>query len=206
VATIDSRILPEAQPLESRGVRMPAGTPLGVAILGAARFNAIRRVIEQYERALRAQEAAILAEAAIPTAMARREVAREQLRHLDELREEESERIDHAIGVAKLRRELERMELEDQIAERRARRAQSAPAQSAEPEPTKKAAADDFAAFMDDLRKMPEVVQAVSAAKEQIIKHAGGEGNLSEAQQQTCEMLDAMLHAFMSKKSGDGAV
>ncbi|HWB48627.1 MAG TPA: hypothetical protein VG651_05925 [Stellaceae bacterium] len=206
MSNADSRIFPEIIPPESRGVRMPAGTPFGVAILGAARFNAIRRVIEQYERALRAQESAILAEAAIPPAMARREVAREQLRHLDELREEEGERISHAIGVAKLRRELERMELEDQIAERRARRAQSAPTLGAEPQSTKSATPDDFTAFMDDLRKMPEVVQAVSAAKEQIVKQAGGEQNLSEAQSQTCEMLDAMLHAFMSKKSGEGTL
>lgn len=196
----------EVLPPENPTIRMPPGTPLGLGILGAARFNAIRRVIEQYERALRAKESAILAECAVASAMARREVAREQLHHLDLLREEESERIRHVAAMAGLRRELERMELEDQLAERKARRANISKSSDREPLTAASGVLDDFSAFMDELRKMPEVVKAVAAAKEQIIKQAGGEDKLSEAQQQACEMLDAMLHSFISKKTEEAAL
>lgn len=195
----------EVLPPESRGVRMPNGTPLGLGILGAARFNAIRRVIDQYERALRAKEAAILAEGAIANAMVRREVALEQLRQVDLLREEEGERIRHVVTTAKLRRELERMELEDQVAERRARRAGAATSPNNEPSAAPNGG-DDFAAFMDDLRKMPDIVNAVAAAKEAIVQQAGGQEKLSEAEQQACETFDAMLNSFMSKKAGEGAL
>lgn len=195
----------EVLPPASRGVRVPVGTPFGLAILGAARFNAIRRVIEQYERALRAQEAAYMAEGAAATAMARREVAREQLNHLDEFRSEESDRIQHVITTTKLRRRLELMELEDQIAEREARRAASGRA-STDPSSAAKPQPDEFSAFMDDLRKLPEIAKAVAAAKEQIIKQAGGEEKLSEAQRTVCEMFDAMLQSFMSKRAGEAAL
>lgn len=197
----------EVLPPESRGVAMPGGTPFGLAILGAARFNAIRRVIDQYERALRAKEAAILAEGAVANAIAHREVAREKLRHLDMLREEEAERIKHLAAVNKLRREVERMELEDQVAELKARRVTATAKQSAAAEPSSpKAAPDDFSAFMDDLRKLPGVVNAVAAAKDQILKAAGGEENLSEAQRQVCEMFDAMLQSFVAKRAGEAAL
>lgn len=195
----------EVLPPEGRGVSVPAGTPFGLAILGAARFSAIRRVIEQYERALRAKEAAILAEGAVATAIARREVAREQLRHIDLLRNEESERIQHAVTTAKLRRRLELLELEDQLAEREARRA-SAKQPTGAASSGASGASDDFSAFMDDLRKLPEIAKAVAGAKEQVIRQAGGEGELSDAQRAVCEMFDSMLQSFMSKKAGEAAL
>jgi hypothetical protein len=204
--TADNRIIHgEVLPPESRGVRVPAGTSFGLAILGAARFAAVRRVIEQYERALRAQEAAHLAEGAVATAIARRDVAREQLRHVDQLREEEGERIQHVIATAKLRRRLELMELEDQVAEREARRA-TAKRPSADPPPAANDAPDDFAAFMADLRRLPEIAKAVATAKEQVIRQAGGEENLSDALRGVCEMFDAMLQSFMSKRAGEAAL
>lgn len=195
----------EVLPPESQGVRVPVGTPLGLAILGAARFSAVRRVIEQYERALRAQEAAYLAEGAVATAMARREVAREQLKHLDAFRDEEAERIRHVIAAAKLRRRLELMELEDQVGEREARRAganrgSTETVSDAEPKP------NEFSAFMDDLRNLPEIAKAVAAAKAQIVTQAGGEERLSEAERAICEMFDTMLQSFMSKRAGEAAL
>jgi hypothetical protein len=195
-------------PPESRGVRMPAGTPLGLGILGAARFNAIRRVIEQYERALRAKEAAILAEAAVASAIARREVGREQLRHLDRLREEEGARIEHAITAANLRRRVELMDLEDQIAERESRRAAARSSRTSEALPTAGSndVTNEFTAFMDDLRKLPEIAKAVEGAKQEIVRQAGGAENLTDAQRGLCEMFDAMLQSFVSKRAGEAAL
>ena len=202
--TDDRIVYGEVLPPESRGVRMPAGTPLGLGILGAARFNAIRRVIEQYERALRAKEAAILAEGAVATAIVRREVAREQVRHVDLLRDEESERIRHALATARLRRRLELMELEDAVAERVARRASAE--RPTDEAPAESGAAGDFAAFMDDLRKLPEIAKAVALAKEQVVKQAGGVEKLSDAQHAVCEAFDSMLQSFMAKRAGEAAL
>ena len=204
MASNDRMFQTEVLPPESRGVRVPVGTPFGLAILGAARFNAVRRVIAQYERALRAQESAYLAEGAVATALARREVAREQLNHLDDFREEEAERIRHVMTAARLRRRLELMDLEDQVAAREARRAgasrENIEAAKTEPKP------DEFSAFMDDLRKLPEIAKAVTGAKAQIIRQACGEGNLSDAERTICEMFDAMLQSFMSKRAGEAAL
>lgn len=196
----------EILPPEARRLEMPAGTPLGLGILGAMKFNAIRRVIDQYERAVRAKEAAIEAEGAVARAIVRREVARVQLQHLDTIREEESSRITELAAIAKLRRKLERMELEDQVAEAEARRAKAKATKANGTKEANEAILDDFATFMSDLGKMPDIVKAVAAAKEQIIKDAGGADKLSEAQTQACELFDAMLQSFISKKAGDAAL
>jgi hypothetical protein len=195
----------EVIPPETRPLTMPHGTPLGLGILGAARFSAIRRVLDSYERARRAQVAAIDAEGEVAHALVRRTVAHTQLRNIDAIIEDEENRIAEAAQIAKLRRELERMEVEDAIAEKKARRRKLAGG-GENADATSGVANDDFAAFMDDLKRMPAMVQAVQAAKDQIVKDAGGEDKLSEAQKQACEMFDAMLQAFISKKAGDTAL
>jgi hypothetical protein len=203
----DSKIVRgEVLPPETGSLRMPSGTPLGLGILGAARFGAIRRVIDAYERARRAQVTAIDAEAEVANALTRKAVANTQLRNIDTICADEESRIVEMAHIAKLRRELERMELEDEVADRKARRKKLTGAADQTFDSKNGVASDDFAAFMDDLKRMPEMVQAVQTAKDQIIKDAGGEDKLSEAQKQACEMFDAMLQSFISKKAGDSAL
>ena len=191
---------------ETRELRMPNGTPLGLGFLGAARFAAIKRVIDSYERARRAQAGAIEAEGEVANALVRKGVALTRLHNLKTIVEDEENRITEAAQIGKLRRELERMELEDEIAEKKARRAKLSGAAVNAGGKTEGVASDDFASFMDDLKRMPEMVKAVQDAKAQIIKDAGGEDKLSEAQKQACEMFDAMLQAFMSKRAGESAL
>ncbi len=193
----------EVLPPESHELRMPRGTPLGLGFLGAARFAAIKRVIDSYERARRAEAAAIDSEGAVANAIVRKAVALTQLNNIRTISAEEENRIVEGTQIAKLRRELERMELEDQIAEKKARRAKLSGTADKKSEGV---ASDDYAAFMDDLKRMPEIVKAVQDVKAQIIKDAGGEDKLTDAQKQFCEMLDAMLQAFMSKKAGESAL
>lgn len=202
----DKIVRGEVIPPEARSVQMPAGTPLGLGILGAMKFAAISRVIDQYERALRSKELAIEAEEAVARALVRREVARVSLQQLDTIRDEESNRITELAAVAKLRRKLERLELEDRVAEAEEKQTKRKPSQESESKAEDHRPPDEFTSFMDDLRKMPDIVKAVAAAKDQIIRDAGGEDKLSESQRQACDLFDAMLQAFMSKKAGDAAL
>jgi len=179
---------------------------LGIAVFGGMRFKAIRYVIEQYEIALLAKARALDAEAAVANSLVRREVALVPLRHLDAIREEEANRIIEYATIARLRRELERMELEDQVAERKARRQSANKRAGALASEAGGGASDDFAAFMENLRKLPDVVKAAGDARAQIVKDAGGEDQLTDAQKQACDMLDAMLQSFISKKAGDAAL
>lgn len=197
----------EVLPPESRELQMPAGTPFGVGILGAARFAAIRRVLEHATRAAQAKANFHAAEAAVATSLVNREVAREQLRHIDEIRAEAAAQITEGARIAGLRRRLETMQLEDEIAEAEARRAQArARTTNAAPEVKGGVARDEFADFIDQLRRLPEVMREAAKAKAQIIAEAGGEEKLSESERQMCEMFDVMTQSFMSKKAGDAAL
>lgn len=202
---------------DSTRLTMPDGTPLGLGILGRMRFNAIRRVLEGYEQALRAKAAVIDAGVAVGAAIIRREQMEVQLGELPTIREDERRRImlaskrlksadeefDAVAEIARIRRKLELLEAKEQLAAAEARTKQQKPQASNDDGGID---ADEFAAFIDTLKRMPDIVSAVAAAKEQIIKEAGGADKLSEAQQQACDLLDAMLQAFMSKKAGDAAI
>ena len=202
----------EVLPPETRtGLRMPDGTPLGLGFLGAMRFDAIRRVLDSYERALRGAVAVRDAEAEHNNALARRAVSHEQLMNLDTIRAVERKRIlaeaahlDEEANINKLRRTVERLELEEKVIEREGRLQRAkAKRDCGAPEDQ---AGDDFTAFMSDLKRMPEMVKAVQEAKAQIIREAGGEDKLSEAQRQACDVFDSMLQTFMSKKAGESAL
>jgi len=185
---------------------MPSGTPFGIAVFGGMRFKAIRYVIEQYEATLLAKARALEAEAVVANSLVRREVALVPLRHLDTIREEEANRIIESATIARLRRKLERMELEDEVTAREARRQSANKKAGALGAEAGGAASDDFADFMENLRKLPEIVKAAGEARSQIVKDAGGEDKLTDAQKQACELLDAMMQSFMSKKAGDAAL
>ena len=195
----------EILPPSTHELRMPAGTPLGLGILGAARFGAMRRVLEHASRAAYAKAELHHGEASVARALVGREIAREQLRNVDVLCEEEAERIKHATYVAGLHRRLERMELEDQLAEREGRRTKLQ-AQAVEAKPVSPAVADEFQAFLSDLKKMPDIMKAVADVKSKIVENAGGAEKLSEADQISCDMLDGMMQAFMSKKTADAVL
>jgi hypothetical protein len=185
---------------------MPEGTPLGLGILGAAKFSAIRRVLEHANRAALAKANLHTAEGTIARALVGREIAREQLRNVGTICEEESDRIREGAMNAKLLRRLERMELEDRIAEKESQRAKLRGGTGSAEKESAGVAPDDFVSFMSDLKRMPEIIKAVSDAKEQVIKNAGGEDKLSEADKQACEMLDAMMQSFMAKKAEDSVL
>ncbi|HTT98824.1 MAG TPA: hypothetical protein VMF58_12295 [Rhizomicrobium sp.] len=197
----------EILPAESHALEMPAGTPLGLGILGAARFSAIRRVLEQAARAANAKAQLHAAEGAVSNALVNREVARERLRRVDEICQEAGDQITDGVKIARMRRKLEIMKMEDDVAEAEARRAGAKTNKAAVEDVAKPTAAkDDVAEFIDQIGRLPQIVQAVEKAKAQLIADAGGQDKLSEAQLQVCEMFDAMTQAFLSKKAGDAAL
>src|ERR1700687_4835496 len=119
----DSKIYkPDMLPAE-RELRMPDGTPLGLGILGAARFSAIRRVLDSAARAAMAKANFHNAETAVASSLVGRERARRQLENIEEICADDEARFKEGAEIASLRRRLEKMELEDQIADRQARRA-----------------------------------------------------------------------------------
>ena len=201
-------------PPDGYELRMPSGTPLGIGFLGAARFAAIKRVFDQMERAYRAVGHAVDARSEVNDAMVRHAASLEQLNHLDTIRGDVATRIIKGAEVNRLllenqalRLRLDQMELEDQFAAKELARAKArAPAESASTAsatPSTAPKPDDFAVFIRDLQRMPDVAKAAAAVKEQIIKDAGGETNLNEAGRQMVEMIDAMMTAFVQKKAED---
>lgn len=190
-----------------RELRMPDGTPLGMGILGAMKFDAIRRVLDHAARAATAKANLHNAEAAVAHALIGRERARNQLEHIDQILEEDTAQFEQGLEIARLRRRLEKIELEDEIAEREARRARMRAATgNANNSVSDGVSNDEFALFMADLKRLPELAQAVAAAKEAITKNAGGTDKLSEADKQLLEILDAMLQGFMAKRAGQTAL
>ena len=196
---------PDTLPAE-REVRMPAGTPLGLGILGAARFAAIRRVLDYAAGAATAKANFHNAEAAVASSLVGRERARRQLENIEEICDDDVARFKAGAEIGSLRRRLEKMEVEDQIADREARRDKLRGVSGQPGAKSGGVAKDEFAAFMDDLKRLPEVINAVSSAKEQIIKKAGGTDKLSKSDKAACDMFDAMLQGFMSKRAGETAL
>jgi hypothetical protein len=188
-------------------LRMPAGTPLGMGILGSMKFAAIRRVLEHAGRAEDARASLLHSQAAVADAYIAREVARERLRNVDTICDQETDRIQSGARITRLRNQLEVMELEARVAERQAALAPSVPASVAAAPASKTGGTPaDIEAFLEDLRHIPGIVRAVAEVKEQIVSGAGGEERLSDAERASCEVLDGMLQAFMSRKGGDAVL
>lgn len=197
-------------PPEHRGeIRMPQGTPFGLGIFGAAKFAAIRRVLEAYEAAARAKANLHDAEGEVANALTRREVAREQLRSIDTIVGDERNRIQHLYdrrlrdeeaaldqaGIDMLKRELERLELEDKIAAVKARREARKAADPAREKP------DEYVEFLNTLARVPGLSDAAAKAKADITKKAGGEDNLSASDIDLMNAVDAMVQGFVSKQA-----
>jgi hypothetical protein len=179
---------------------MPSGTPLGLGFLGAARFSAIRRVLDHATRAAEAKANYHAAEGAVATALVHREVAREHLRNLDTIRQDAADKITEGAYLGRLERKLKIMEAEDQVAEREAARAKARGAVQTKV-PTDKP--DKFAAIVADLKRIPELAKTSAMVKAQIIADAGGEDKLDEGQRTMIETIDAIIAAVVQKNAED---
>lgn len=175
-------------------VRAPEGSPLGLAVFGRMKFEAVRRVLEAYEQALRARTQVYDAQAEAAYGLVRREVAREQLRNIDLITGDERNRLQHAydarIGEAeieRMRRELVKSELEEQLEMARARRSGSGSPVAGPPAPEK------FADILHSISRIPNLAKRADEAKAEIVRGAGGEGNLTEAHMDLMEVIDAMV-------------
>jgi hypothetical protein len=200
-----TKIVPqEVLPPESRELRMPDGTPLGLGFLGAARFSAIRRVLDYATRAAEAKANYHAAEGAVAISLIHREVAREQLRNLDTIRQDAADKITEGAYLAKLERKLRTMELEDQIVEREDARAKAKTTKQGQERPAPDTrASDKFADILADLKRIPELAKTGAAVKAQIIADAGGEDKLDEGQRTMIETIDAILAAVVQKQAED---
>lgn len=193
-------VRPQVLPSEyTQEMRMPAGTPFGVGALGVMRYAAIRRVLEEYERARIAKARAHEAEAAEADALVGREQARERLRNIGMIREGEANRIrnlyndaEDAAEIVKLTRRLEKLELEDKIAVTQARLdARKGPAAEG-------GKRDEHAEFVAAIGRIPALVQAARAAKANI----GAEGGEpSPADEDIKEQIDAMVQSWVAKQT-----
>lgn len=205
-------IPPEAR---HKSVQMPDGTPLGLGFLGAMKFDAVRRVFDSYERALRAAESARDAEAAHHNAVTRREVAKEQLLNLDTIREAErnrilneskrmvteAERAKEEAELEKLRRKLAKIELQVQIAEKNGQLERvKAKYEARDRQQSPK---DEFTDLLEELKRMPDIAQALIATKANIVKQFGGEENLGEEGQQLIDSLNSIISATIQKRASD---
>jgi hypothetical protein len=189
----------EILPPETRDVRirMPEGTPLGVAFLGRMRFAAIRSVIESYELTLRAMTVAKDAETELKGSIIRNAVVDEQLRNLDDIRDAEAERIRGEAELAKLRRKLDRLELEAKIAEKEGQLARVKGKYSSD-EPSN--SSDHWTELVADLNRMPGIAQAIVVTRKAVIKKFGGEENLTDADRQFIEQIDAISNATVRQR------
>ncbi len=196
--------LPPASRVE---VEMPEGTPLGLGFLGAMRFDAIRRVLDHYQLALRSAVQVRDAEAEYYNALARRARSHEQLMNLDTIRETErtrlfmeAARVEEEAAIAKLRRTLQHLELETSIAEQQGK-LQKAKEQHNKPDKKEMPVEikDEFTDLFAQLRRLPDLAKAMIAVKGEIIKEYGGEDKLGEEGQQLIDALNALSNAVVQK-------
>lgn len=197
-------IRPQVLPPESTNdIHMPSGTPLGLGVFGAMKYAAIRRVLEEYEKARRAKDLAHRAEAGEADALVEREIARERLRNIGTILEDEANRIRHAYDarlreeadakevaeIAKLRRSLEKLEIQERIDIVQAR------SDTRKSQDSDKTTRDEQAEILATIARVPPLMDAVRAAKAQI----DATGNGSDEDQGIKDVLDALAQSFVAK-------
>lgn len=177
-------------------MQMPSETPLGIGILGELRFDAIRRVIAARERALRAIEAHLDAETDVDRAIMRRAIALDQLRNVDLHIARATAEADELAHLAGLKRRLERLQLEEQIAivEERSRGRGGASAQLR----------TSRQRFLDVLAAIPEVAKTARDAKDELVRQAGGIDQLTNEDQEHLSAIDQIFQEFIARE-GEGA-
>ena len=193
--------LPPANRVE---VQMPEGTPLGLGFLGAMRFDAIRRVLDHYELALRSAVQVRDAEGEYYKALARRAQSHEQLLNLETIRETERAKLfleaDRVAGdslIAKLQQQLEQLELETKIAEQQAKLQKVKGGQEDKIEPVE--VKDGLTDLIVEMRRLPALAEAMIAVKEEIVKKYGGEDKLGEEGQQLIDTVNALGNIVVQK-------
>lgn len=182
-------------------IRMPAGTPLGMGVLGAMRLSAIRRVYEHAQRAEAARSALIEAQNQTGEGLVRREAVLGQLENVDTIRRAVATRIIKGAKIEEAKLDIELLELEERKRQledaARQRRAPAAPP----PGEQAAAPADEFADLMMILRRMPEITKAAAAAKADIIRDAGGEDKLSDANREMLATIDAIVQGAAARQA-----
>jgi hypothetical protein len=181
-----------------RTLRMPPEVPFGLGFLGEAKFDAIRRVIEARERALRAIVSHLDAESEVDHALVRRAIATDKLRNVASYVRQANEEAEDLATLSKMKRELERLQLQEQINLVKER----SQGRSAAPKEAEKA--DPFKRFVETLGRMPGVVAAARKAKEDIVAEAGGEDRLGPEHEDLMASIDQMLQEFLAGQ-GEGA-
>jgi hypothetical protein len=190
---LEGKVLLPPEYDQRRSPRMPSETPFGLGFLGEAKFDAIRRVIEARERAIRAVTAHVDAEASVDEALRRRAIGLDRLRNVGNELEQIREAEEELAALSKLKRRLERVQLEEQIevAEARRRAVGAAPT-------TPAAKSDPYEQFVGTLGRIPGVVASARRAKDDIIQAAGGEAGLSPEDQDLIAAIDQMLQEFIA--------
>jgi hypothetical protein len=197
--------------------RMPLSVPFGIGFFGVAKFAGIRRAFEAMERANRAVAGYHDSQGAVADAIVRKVSAFTQLERLDTIRNDTAQRIEaayehtkHARAAAlraekaaieeeeigSLRRQLDLLEAEENLRQRREQINKARTGETEKPEPSPSEDERTKAWFS----KMAEFVKHVEGVKAKIIEDAGGEENLSEALRSVIEGLDAVVQAILSKK------
>jgi hypothetical protein len=172
----------------------PAGTPLGLGFLGIARFKALKLILdhatEQMKAATiyrRATTEYMAADDAMIRAYINRRHTQEELRRVDSSCAEIANRIE----IARLRSDLERLELEEQLeAKFSSRSSRGAHRQGVE-------------SLLRNLQQLPEIASAATSVREQIVEDAGGEENLSVGAQNMIDIIDGIVTAFANDQLGD---
>ena len=204
-------IVPRQQSFEQY---MPArrDAPYGLSVLNRMHYRAMEQESELQARAYRALANRVDGETQVVYAVVRREVAREQLRNIDEITGDERDRILFArdararreiaaaeeAQIGQLKRELERTRLEMQI-ERLRRPVEVVHSAAPMVTPPPPSPPDRFTKTIDTLGRIPDLVDAMKKAKERIVTAAGGEANVSEAVQDLFAAMEAIVESSVSR-------
>jgi hypothetical protein len=224
---LHGEVLPAGQPTPLR-TPPDAPFPLTLGMFGMMKYAALRRIIEARELAIRAATQMYDAQTENTQAYIRHAVALESVNQLPLIRADERNRILHshnerlrqeaarervendAIEEAKLKdlnRQLRSLETQEQMMIVRMRMAQHGQPVAAPKVELAAAPAEDagHSAFMRNLYSLKDIVGTARKVKEEIIRDAGGEDNLSEGDREMVEFIDATVKMYMSKRTESAA-
>src|SRR5205823_6189767 len=159
----------------------------------------------QIDRANRSHAAALDSEGAIADARVRKEAALEQLNHIPTIRQSVADRIHFAYDqqkraqdaavyrdeIDKIRRQLDLLEAKAELRRRQAELEKEARGGPTEERERSNPTPDEEADILRWFGKVPNFVRNAEKAKEEIIKNAGGEENISESVRAICDTIDA---------------
>jgi hypothetical protein len=197
----------EIVPAEQRAVlHMPTGTPLGLGVFGAMRFDAIRRVLDHYTIALQSAVLAVDAEEEYKRRLAARDGVRELSLHIEAVRaierlkiRTEADRLERTREIEALQHELARLELQTKIAEQSVL-LERAKGKLGTEEPELEAAKDDYDRLIQGMQRLPGIAEAYIATRDGIVAKFGGEDKLGDDGKQMIETLNAFMSGAIQKR------